>query len=67
MFVPSAANYLDVPQLMCLSGFHPQLNDTHFKCAEERTKTDMDLMIGNTMCLPLVGIVIAASLSMVVA
>jgi len=40
MFVPSAAKYLDVPQLVCLSGF---------KCAEERTKTDMDLMIGNTM------------------
>jgi hypothetical protein len=67
MFVPSAAKYLEVPQLMCLSGFHPVLNDTHFKCAEERTKTDMDLIIGNTMRLPLVGIVIASSLSMVVA
>ena len=40
MFVPSAAKYLDVPKLVCLSGF---------KCAEERTKTDIDLMIGNTM------------------
>ena len=49
MFVPSAAKCLDVPQLMCLSGLHPELNDTHFRCAEERNETNMDLMIGNTM------------------
>lgn len=65
-FVPSVANFLDVPQLMCLSGFHPKLNDTSFTCLKDMVKTDMDLMIGNTMCLPLVGIVMASSLSMII-
>ena len=65
-FVPSAARYLTMPQLMCLSGFHPKLNSEHFAHAKDVSMTDMDLMIGNTMCLPLVGMVMASSLSLVV-
>ena len=66
VFIPSAAKYMNVPQLMCLSGFHPDANRLHFSQLENHRTSDMDLMIGNTMCLPLVGIVMSAAMSMLV-
>ena len=66
VFIPSAAKYMDVPQLIYLSGFHPDANRLHFAQLENHSNSDMALMIGNTMCLPLVGIVMSSAMSMVV-
>ena len=64
LFVPSQARFLDIPQLLCLTGFHPKLNADVFKQAEDMRATDMDLLLGNAMCLPLVGTLAACALAM---
>ena len=64
-FVPSAAAYLDLHQLMCLTGFDPSAHKKVFEVITEHSESDLDIMIGNAMCLPLVGAVAACALSMI--
>ena len=64
-FVPSKATYIGVPQLLCLTGFDPAIHKNVFAAIEQQSSHDVDIMIGNAMCLPLVGTIIAAALSMV--
>ena len=59
MYVPSAAMYLEVPQLLALTGFEPEAHGAHFRLASEVAPTKMDLLIGNAMTLPVVGSVMA--------
>ena len=64
LFVPSQAKFLNISQLLCLTGFHPKLNKDVFEHAKNMRATDMDLLMGNAMCLPLVGTLAACALGM---
>ena len=64
-FVPTCATCLSIPQLLCLSGFHPKANKNIFELSEIMKKNDMGLLIGNSMCVPLVGHVMAAALGLI--
>ncbi len=65
LFVPSIARFLTAPQLMCLSGFHPALNERQFEAAMKETHEHITMMLGNTICLPVIGSVIACACSVV--
>ena len=64
-FLPGFAQFLTIPQLLCLSGFHPTLNKKVFELARDMKPTDMGLFIGNSMCVPVVGHVMAVSLGII--
>ena len=65
MFLPGYSNFLKMPQMLCLTGLHPKSNAEEFKAAQSMTAKDMDLLMGNAMCLPVVGHVMAVALSLV--
>lgn len=64
-FVPSAGTYLSVEQLMCLSGFSPTHQKDLYQAVAKLSTSDAEWMIGNAMCLPAVGVVMGAALSLV--
>ena len=64
-FLPAFAQFLTIPQLLCLSGFHPTLNKNVFELAKVMKPADMALFIGNSMCVPVVGHVMAVSLGII--
>ena len=64
LFVPSAAQVLTVPQLMCLTGLHPKAHKRCFQIEASMSTAEMDLLIANAMSLPVVGTVCAVALSM---
>ena len=64
-FLPASAQCLTIPQLLCLSGFQPTVNEKVFKLARHMKPADMGLMIGNSMCVPVVGHVIAVALGII--
>ena len=64
LFFPAFGSYVTVPQLLCLTGLHPEHHAGHFLQAEEDSR-DMDIMVGNAMSVPVVGSVIAVALHMV--
>ena len=65
MFVPSAARCLTIPQLLCLSGLAPQEHWQAFELAAEVPGTTMANLIAGTMSLPVIGCVIATTLSLI--
>jgi site-specific DNA-cytosine methylase len=67
LYMPFAAKTLSVPQLLCLTGFHPVHQKQSFEIASQMADSDMDLLIGNAMSMPVVGSVMATALSMLVA
>ena len=67
LYLPFDAKTLSVPQLLRLTGFHPVHQEQSFAIAKEMTDSDMDLLIGNAMSMPVVGSVMATALSMLVA
>ena len=62
-FLPAFAKCLTVPQLLCVSGFHPIMNKKAFETCKKMKPHDMDLLIGNSMCVPVVGHVMAVALA----
>ena len=64
-FLPAFARCLTIPQLLCLCGFHPTLNKKVFKQAEDMRPSDMSLLIGNSMGVPVVGHVMAVALGII--
>ena len=65
-FLPAFAQCLTIPQLLCLSGFHPAVNKKVFELAQHMKPADMGLMIGNSMCVPVVGHVMALALGIII-
>ena len=63
-FVPSAAANLTTSQLMCLTGFDPAEHVKIFDALKTQKESDIDLLIGNAMSIPVVGVVAACALSM---
>ena len=64
-FLPGSATYLNVEQLMCLTGFDPKLHNDIFRAIKDQKEHDMELMVGNAMSIPVIGIVSGCALSMV--
>ena len=64
LLVPSAAQVLTVPQLMCLTGLHPKAHQRCFQIEASMSTAEMEWLIANTMSLPVVGTVCAVALSM---
>ena len=64
LFLPGSAAYLNIEQLMCLTGFDPKLHKNVFTAIMNQKKCDVDLLIGNAMSIPVIGIVSACSLNM---
>ena len=62
---PSAAAYLNTSQLMWLTGFDPAEHVKVFDALETQRASDIDMLIGNAMHAPVVGVVAACALSMV--
>jgi hypothetical protein len=46
-FLPAYAAFLEVPQLLCVTGLHPVNNPKEFNLASDMKKRDLDLLIGN--------------------
>ena len=63
LYLPGFGAYITMPQLLALTGLHPQEHGSHIRCAVT-SGSDMDIMVGNAMCLPLVGSIIAVALHM---
>ena len=55
---------MNIEQLMCLTGFDPKLHKGVFKAITDQKAQDMELLIGNAMSIPVVGIVSGCALSM---
>ena len=64
-FLPAYSKCLTVPQFLCLSGFHPVSNKKVFLIAKGVKPLDMGMLIGNAMCVPVVGHVMAVALSVI--
>ena len=64
-FMPAYAWCLTIPQLLCLSGYHPKTNKKVFDIAKDMKARDMELLIGNSMTLPVVGHVMAVALGII--
>ena len=64
-FLPASASCLTIPQLLCLSGFHPSINKKVFQLFKDFTPADMGVLIGNSMCVPLVGHVMSIALGII--
>ena len=64
-YLPAFARCLTIPQLLCLSGLHPIVNEKVFEQAEDMKPADMGLLIGNSMCVPVVGHVMAVALGII--
>ena len=64
-YLPAFARCLTVPQLLCLSGLHPTMNKKVFEQAKDVKPADMGLLIGNSMCVPVVGHVMAVALGII--
>ena len=64
-FLPAYAAFLEVPQLLCVTGLHPVNNPKEFKLARDMKKRDMDLLIGNAMRALVVGHVMAVALGII--
>ena len=64
-FLPAYAQCLTIPQLLCLSGLHPTVNKKVFELAQNMKPADMGLMIGNSMCVPVVGHVMTVALGII--
>ena len=64
LFLPASAAYLSIEQLMCLTGFDPNLHQDVFKAIPGKKKQDMELLVGNAMSIPVIGLVSGCALSM---
>ena len=64
LFLPGSAAYLNIEQLMCLTGFDPRLHKDVFTAIKDQKEHDMELLVGNAMSIPVIGIVSACALSM---
>ena len=64
-FVPSAAAYLNTSHLMCLTGFDPAEHVKVFDALETQKESDVGMLIGSAMNVPVVGVVAACALSVV--
>ena len=64
LFLPGSATYLNIEQLMCLTGFDPKLHREVFQAINDQKESDMDLLIGNAMSIPVIGIVSRCALKM---
>ena len=62
-YLPAAGTFLTIPQLLKLTGLSEDLPDNLFKDACTLIKkTDIDVMIGNAMTLPVVNALITATM-----
>ena len=64
LFLPGSAAFLNVEQLMCLTGFDPKLHKDIFAAIKDQKEHDMELLVGNAMSIPVIGIVSGCALSM---
>ena len=64
LFLPGFATYLSIEQLMCLTGFDPRLHKGVFKIIKDQKESDMELLVGNAMSVPVIGIISGCALSM---
>ena len=64
LFLPGSAAYLNIEQLMCLTGFDPKLHKDVFTAIKDQKEKDMELLVGNAMSIPVIGIVSGCALSM---
>ena len=63
--MPARAAFLSTQHLMMLQGLSPTLNAAEFALAPRLLGTsDLDLMLGNAMSVPVVGTVAACALSL---
>ena len=63
LYLPGFGADITMPQLLALTGLHPQEHASHIRYAVT-SGSDMDIMVGNAMCLPLVGNIMAVALHM---
>ena len=64
MFLPGSAAYLSIEQLMCLTGFNPKMHKEVFNAIKDQTEHNMELLVGNAMRIPVIGVVAGCALSM---
>ena len=64
LFLPGSAAYLSIEQLMCLTGFNPQMHKEVFNAIKDQKEHDMELLVGNAMRIPVIGVVAGCALSM---
>ena len=62
---PSAAAYLNTSQLMCLTGLDPAEHVKAFDALETQRASDIDMLIGNAMNVPVGWVAAPCALSMV--
>ena len=63
LYLPGFGAYITMPHLLALTGLHPREQASHIHYAIT-SGSDMDIMVGNAMCLPLVGSIMAVALHM---
>ena len=63
LYFPNAGSYISTPQLLCLTGLHPEEHAREFQYAVA-SSSDMDILVGNAMCVPVVGSIMAVTLHM---
>ena len=63
LFFPAAAAYVTVPQLLCLTGLDPKVHAKDFSFATT-VGNDIEILVGNAMCLPVIGSIMAVALHM---
>ena len=63
LYFPGFGAHVTMPQLLALTGLHPQEHASHIHYAVT-SGSDMDIMVGNAMCLPVVGSIMAVALHM---
>ena len=63
LYFPGAGTFVTVPQLLALTGLHPKEHARHFEFAKS-LGNDIDIMVGNAMCVPVVGSIMGTALSM---
>ena len=63
LFFPAAGAYVTVPQLLCVTGLDPKVHAEEFRFSSTVGK-DLEILVGNAMCLPVIGSVMAVALQM---
>ena len=64
LYFPGAGTFVNIPQLLALTGLHPKEHASHIQHMVT-IGSDVDILVGNAMCLPVVGSIMATALSMV--
>ena len=64
LFLPGPAAYLSIEQLMCLTGFNPKMHKEVFNAIKDQKEHDMELLVGNAMSIPVIGVVADCALIM---